>query len=36
MDTIGVAATGVGDRAGYTGRSIEHTLARLKERAEGA
>jgi hypothetical protein len=34
MDLIGPAATGVGDRAVYTGRSIEHTLARVKERAE--
>jgi hypothetical protein len=34
MDAIGLAATGVGDRETYTARSIEHTLARLKERAE--
>jgi hypothetical protein len=34
MDGIGFAATGVGDRQAYTARSIEHTLARVKERAE--
>jgi hypothetical protein len=34
MDTIGLLATGVGDRAAYTASSIELTLAALKQRAE--
>jgi hypothetical protein len=34
MDVIGLVASGVGDRAGYTAQSIEHTLAALKSRAE--
>lgn len=34
MDLIGLLASGVGDRAGYTAVSIERTLAALKERAE--
>jgi hypothetical protein len=34
MDLIGLAASGVSDRAGYTATSIERTLAALKARAE--
>jgi uncharacterized protein YndB with AHSA1/START domain len=34
IGVIGRAATGVGDRAAHTAGSIEHTLARVKERAE--
>jgi hypothetical protein len=34
MDVIGLLASGVGDRAAYTARSIEETLAALKARAE--
>ncbi|MDT7573274.1 MAG: hypothetical protein QOE05_3448 [Actinomycetota bacterium] len=36
MGVIGLLASGVADRAGYTGQSIEHTLAALKVRAEQA
>jgi uncharacterized protein YndB with AHSA1/START domain len=34
MDALGRAVSGVADRAGFTGRSIEQTLAALKEAAE--
>jgi hypothetical protein len=36
MHVIGQLASGVGDRAGFTGQSIEATLAALKARAEAA
>lgn len=35
MARLGGLTTGVGDRAAFTAQSIEHTLARVKERAEG-
>lgn len=34
MQALGGLATGITDRATHTGRSIEHTLGRLKERVE--
>lgn len=34
MDAIGMLATGVSDRSGYTVQSIDHTLARVKAQAE--
>jgi uncharacterized protein YndB with AHSA1/START domain len=34
MDLIGLAVSGVGDRAEFTARSIEHTLAALKRQVE--
>jgi uncharacterized protein YndB with AHSA1/START domain len=34
MDVIGLLASGVADRGTYTARSIEHTLAAVKKRAE--
>lgn len=34
MTRLGALTTGVGDRAAFTAQSIEHTLARVKERAE--
>ena len=36
MTRLGVLTTGVEDRAAFTAQSIEHTLARVKERAEAA
>lgn len=36
MVTLGRLTTGVTDRAGFAAQSIEHTLARVKERAEAA
>ena len=35
MSAIGVLATGVADREAHTARSIDHTLAAVKARAEG-
>lgn len=35
MTRLGALTTGVSDRAAFTARSIEHTLARVKARAEG-
>jgi hypothetical protein len=36
MDVIGLLASGVSDRAGYTAASIEQTLAALKQRLEAS
>jgi hypothetical protein len=36
MDVIGLLASGVADRGPYTARSIEHTLAAVKQRAEAS
>lgn len=36
MVTLGRLTTGVADRAGFTAHSIEHTLERLKRRAESS
>ena len=35
MVTLGKLTTGVADRAGFTAQSIEQTLERVKQRAEG-